>query len=206
MGNPHGQDDHYFSASPTSESRPSTIEVDVRGEVIELVTDRGTFSPGRIDPGTRLLLDAAPPPPPSGRFLDLGCGYGAIAVTLARLAPGADVVAVDVNERSRALAAANAERLGLGNVRASAPEDVAPGTFDLIWSNPPIRVGKAALHDLLLGWFARLAPGGTAVLVVSRHLGADSLQHWLSDAGFPTTRLASKRGYRLLRSAPAPQR
>lgn len=162
------------------------------------MTDRGVFSPDRIDPGTALLLERAPDPPLRGRFLDLGCGYGPMAVTLARLAPDATVVAVDVNERSRSLCAENATRLGLSNVVVAAPDDVDDTPFDVLWSNPPIRVGKAELHDLLSRWLVRLAPDGSAVLVVNRHLGADSLQRWLVDEGFPTERLASKKGYRLL--------
>jgi 16S rRNA (guanine1207-N2)-methyltransferase len=174
----------------------------VRGLRFDLVTDRGTFSPDRLDPGTGFLLAAAPDPPETGRFLDLGCGYGPIACALGRLAPAADVVAVDVNERARDLCATNAESLGLGNVTVAAPGDVT-GAVDLIWSNPPIRIGKAALQELLLHWLARLADGGSAVLVVNRHLGADSLQRWLEGQGHPTERLASKKGYRLLRVAPA---
>ena len=164
---------------------------------MSLTTDRGTFSPDRIDPGTRFLLERAPAPPPTGRFLDLGCGYGPIAVTLALESPDAEVVAVDVNERSRALTAANASSLGLSNVVVHSPGDLT-GAFDLIWSNPPIRVGKTALHELLLQWLGRLTPAGTAVLVVNRHLGADSLQRWLVEQGHPSERLASRKGYRLL--------
>lgn len=203
MGTPPGQDDHYFSASPASASRPGSVRLQVRGLDVRLRSDRGTFSPGRIDPGTRFLLESAPEPPPEGRFLDLGCGYGPIAVALALLAPAAEVLAVDVNERSRALTVDNARALGLGNVVVAAPDGVGPGDIDLIWANPPIRIGKQALHDLLLGWFGRLRAGGAAVLVVNRHLGADSLQRWLTEHGFPTERLASKKGYRLLRSEPA---
>lgn len=174
-----------------------------RGLSFDLTTDRSTFSPTRLDPGTALLLGAAPDPPDHGRFLDLGCGYGPIACALAQLAPGADVVAIDVNERARDLCAANAAALGLTNVSVCSPDDADDGTFDLIWTNPPIRVGKAALHEVLLRWLGRLAPTGAAVLVVNRHLGADSLQRWLSDEGFPAERLASKKGYRLLRASRA---
>lgn len=123
-------------------------------------------------------------------------------MVLATTAPGAEIVAVDVNERSRDLTAANAAALGLGNVTTAAPDEV-DGTFDLVWSNPPIRIGKDALHDLLLRWLGRLTPTGTAVLVVNRHLGADSLQRWLGLQGHETERLASRAGYRLLRAASA---
>ena len=204
MGTPQaGHGDHYFSESPAAASRPRTVRVAARGLDFALTTDRSTFSPNRIDPGTSLLLDQAPPPPAVGRFLDLGCGYGPIACTLAQLAPDAEVVAIDVNERSRELCAANAAALGLTNVSVAAPDDVDGAGLDLIWSNPPIRVGKQELHDVLRRWLRRLGPEGSAVLVVNRHLGADSLQRWLDEQGYPTDRLASKKGYRLLRSVVA---
>lgn len=197
MGAPPPSGEHYFSDAPSSHSRPRTVSLRARGHSVSLTTDRGTFSPDRIDPGTRFLVERAPAPPATGRFLDLGCGYGPITVTLALESPEAEVVGVDVNERSRALTAANAEALGLGNVSVHPPDDVG-GDFDLIWSNPPIRIGKDALHELLLRWLARLTPTGTAVLVVNRHLGADSLQRWLTERGHATDRLASRKGYRLL--------
>lgn len=202
MGTPSpGRDDpaaeHYFSADPSAESRPSLVALRARGLDLRLTTDRGVFSPGRIDPGTAFLLERAPTPPPEGRFLDLGCGYGPIALTLALLSPGADVVATDVNERSLGLTRANAEACGAANLTVQAPAEV-DGEFDLLWSNPPIRIGKEALHELLVHWLGRLRPDGRAVLVVSRHLGADSLQSWLGGQGHPSQRLASRRGYRLL--------
>lgn len=197
MGEAH---DHYFSAEPNAASRRRSVVVSERGLELTLVTDRGTFSPDRIDPGTSFLLSAAPDPPARGRLVDLGCGYGPIACTLAALSPDAEVIAVDVNQRSRDLCRENAAALGLDNIAVVSPDDY-PGDgppVDLIWSNPPIRIGKAALHELLLCWLGRLAPTGTAVMVVNRHLGADSLQRWLGDRGFPARRLASKKGYRLL--------
>jgi 16S rRNA (guanine1207-N2)-methyltransferase len=141
----------------------------------------------------------APAPPPSGTFVDLGCGYGPIACTLAARAPQAAVWAVDVNERALDLCRANAADLGLGNLTV-AHVDAAPAdlSVDLLWSNPPIRIGKAALHALLLTWLGRLADDGTAVLVVQKHLGADSLQAWLTEQGWPATRIGSRAGYRLL--------
>ncbi|MEZ5248543.1 MAG: methyltransferase [Ilumatobacteraceae bacterium] len=119
---------------------------------------------------------------------------------MARRSPGATVWAVDVNRRARELCAANAARHGLTNVRVCAPDEVPDDVvFAEIWSNPPIRIGKAALHDLLDRWLGRLAPGGVAMLVVQKHLGSDSLQRWLSDHGHPTDRLATGAGFRVLR-------
>jgi 16S rRNA (guanine1207-N2)-methyltransferase len=172
----------------------------------ELAVDRGVFATEHVDPGTRhLLLDAPPPAPGTGHALDLGCGYGPIAVTLATRAPDATVWAVDVNERAVALCRANAEALGLGNVRATVASDERPTgdvpddvRFDLIWSNPPVRIGKPALHALLDRWLDRLTPGGEAWLVVHKHLGSDSLQRWLAERGRPTRRHSSRAGYRIL--------
>jgi 16S rRNA (guanine1207-N2)-methyltransferase len=191
---------HYFDERPGVASDTELVEVALPGVAFTMLTDRGVFSHGHLDTGTAVLLREAPPPPDVGTLLDLGCGSGAITLALAKRAPGATVWAVDVNDRARELTAANVGRNRVANVRVAAPDDV-PGDlrFDLIWSNPPIRIGKTPLHDLLLTWLGRLAPGGTAVLVVQKHLGADSLQRWLTDHGHPTDRVASHAGFRLLR-------
>ena len=171
---------------------------------LSLVTDAGVFSADGVDPGTKLLLLEAPALPASGTFLDLGCGYGAIAVTMARRSPGATVYAVDVNERALELSRLNAEAAGVGDrVIAAAADDVpADVAFDVIWSNPPIRIGKAALHDLLTSWLSRLSRAGVAVLVVQKHLGSDSLAAWLGENGYAVERLRSRGGYRLLEVRP----
>jgi 16S rRNA (guanine1207-N2)-methyltransferase len=202
-----GRDDpppgHYFAERPDSRSDPVDVDVVLPDTAFTMRTDRGVFSRERLDPGTSLLLRTDLAPADRGDLLDLGCGAGAIALTMARRSPAATVWAIDVNARARALTAGNAERNGLGNVRVAAPDDV-PGDvrFATIWSNPPIRIGKPALHELLLTWLGRLAPDGAAALVVQKHLGADSLQRWLVEQGFPTRRVASKAGYRVLACAP----
>jgi 16S rRNA (guanine1207-N2)-methyltransferase len=190
---------HYFTARPDLPHRPGLVHVVLPDVHLELRTDAGMFSPARLDAGTRLLLETAPPPPAAGDLLDLGCGYGPLALVLAARSPGATIWAVDVNERALELCAGNAHRAGLLNVRCATPDDPAlPARFGLIWSNPPIRVGKAALHGLLASWLSRLAPGAAAYLVVQRNLGADSLQRWLAEAGWPARRLAARGGYRVL--------
>ena len=192
---------HYFDETPAVGSDEQVVDVALPDVAFTLRTDRGVFSHGRLDTGTSLLLREAPAPAPTGDLLDLGCGAGAIAVALALRSPTATVWAIDVNERARELTAANARTAGCDNVRVARPDDVPDDvSFATIWSNPPIRIGKAALHDLLLRWLPRLSDEGDAVLVVQKHLGADSLQRWLLDQGFPTERLASRAGFRLLRT------
>jgi 16S rRNA (guanine1207-N2)-methyltransferase len=192
--------EQYFASQPAAAHRPGSVHVILPGLHLELETDSGVFSPRRLDPGTRLLLDVVPSPPASGDLLDLGTGYGPLALALAARSPGARVWGVDVNDRALALAQANARRAGLENVSCVRPDDAAlPGSFGLIVSNPPIRIGKNALRELLAGWLGRLAPGAAAYLVVQRNLGSDSLQHWLEQAGWAAERAAARAGYRVLK-------
>lgn len=196
---------HYFSESPDTASRRTEFSIEgPRGE-LRLASDAGVFSQYGLDKGTSVLLEAmakhAPRELPAGSAVcDLGCGSGAIALTLASLYPHCTIYAIDVNERARELCADNAKRNGLTNVIVQAPTDVDVSLrFQLLWSNPPIRIGKDALHELLLAWLARLDIEGVAHLVVSKNLGADSLADWLSDNKFPTSKLGSSKGFRVLR-------
>ena len=195
--------EHYFTAQPASAGEQRTLTVRLAGREVAVRTAPGIFSPDGLDKGTAVLLREVPEPPAGGSLLDLGCGWGPIALTLGLLSPAATVWAVDVNERSLALAAANARSLGLEGVRAVRPEEV-PGEvrFAAIWSNPPIRVGKAVLHDMLLTWLPRLEAGGTAYLVVQKNLGSDSLQRWLREQlpleAYAVERFASDKGFRVI--------
>lgn len=195
------QPDHYFTARPASEAELRTLAVRLAGRDVEVEVASGVFSPGGVDKGTRVLLEEVPAPPPSGDLLDLGCGWGPIALTMALEAPEATVWAVDVNERALDLARRNAARLGLANVRAVTP-DAVPADVALagLWSNPPIRVGKEVLHGMLEHWLPRLAPGAEAWLVVQKNLGSDSLARWITETvGLPVERAASSKGFRVLR-------
>ncbi|NVI90992.1 methyltransferase [Actinomadura sp. BRA 177] len=192
--------DHYFAERPGAASRRRTVDLVLPDLHLRLDTDSGVFSPDRVDPGTRVLLETVPPPPQDGDLLDLGCGYGPIALTLAKRSSSSTVWGVDVNWRALEIAEDNAKTAGLDNVRFRLADEIDPALrFAAIWSNPPIRIGKAALHDLLLAWLPRLAPGGLAHLVVQKHLGSDSLQRWLTGQGFPAERIASRSAYRVLR-------
>lgn len=181
--------EHYFSEQPGSDFTPREIEVELGGASRSVVTAGGVFSPEHLDRGTETLLRTMPVVPadelPDAPVLDVGCGWGPIALDAALKIPEREVWAIDINERSRELTSENARRLGLTQVRVCAPDEVPPTlVFSEIRSNPPIRVGKEALHGILRQWLPRLAPGGVASLVVAKHLGADSLQRWIA-AEFP---------------------
>jgi 16S rRNA G1207 methylase RsmC len=197
--------DHYFSAEPATAEERQRIRVRLDDHDLELVTARGVYSPDRLDPGTAVLLRGAPDPSPTGNLLDLGCGWGPIAITLALRSRAAHVWGVDVNRRSLDLARANASTAGVTNATFGEPGDVPDDLrFDTIWSNPPIHVGKKALHDLLTQWLPRLTDDGVAHLVVQKHLGSDSLQRWINaqDWGLTCTRLSSSKAFRILEVRP----
>lgn len=196
-------DSHYYSASPSGKRRPGTVGLRVGDLEVELTTDRGVFAADEVDWGTRYLLAEAPRPPQNGALLDLGCGSGPIAVALSLWAPQAPLWAIDVNSRALELCRANLDRHGRPDATVCHPDKVPPDVrFAAIYSNPPIRIGKAALHEVLANWLGRLADEGQAYLVVNKNLGSDSLARWLNQEGWPTTRLSSRRGYRILETRP----
>lgn len=200
---------HYFR-SPSDQERRRTISVTLADRTVDVVTANGIFSPEGLDKGTAALLSVVPAPPERGQFLDIGCGWGPLALTLAIQSPNAQVTAVEVNDRAAQLCRDNAAALGLTGIEVSAPDEVDPErSYDLIWSNPPIRIGKKALHDLLELWLPRLRGGGEAWLVVQKNLGADSLMPWIqgmldersvaSKSRFIVERADTVKGFRILR-------
>jgi 16S rRNA G1207 methylase RsmC len=200
------QTDHYFTAEPASAAQRRQLQVHLAGREVIVQTAPGIFCPDRVDIGTAVLLREAPAPPPVGNLLDIGAGWGPIALSLGLLSTDATIWAVDVNQRALSLARSNAKTLGVNDFQAMTPDEVpADIRFDAIWSNPPIRVGKPALHDLLMHWLPRLTPGGAAYLVVQKNLGSDSLQRWLATelearepGAFEVGRHAAARGFRVL--------
>ncbi len=190
--------EHYFTAAPSVPFKRETVTAEIWGHELRFATGSGVFSHSGLDKATAVLFRETVPPT-SGHILDLGCGWGAIGCGIAVASPQAQVTMVDVNERAILLANENAESLGVASRAKAFTADIVEGHYDEIWSNPPIRIGKTALHELLLTWLPRLVPGGTATMVVGKNLGADSLQAWLIDQGYPTERLASAKGFRVLR-------
>lgn len=199
--------EHYFSADPASTPIQRNFEFDFLGEAISVRVDSGIFSATRIDPGTKVLLGelekhvAIHQSSPRSRALDIGCGWGAISLALAKSSAELEVIAIDVNQRALDNTKRNAKLQGLSNVQALHPTDVPPDLeFDEIWSNPPIRIGKEALHELLQSWLARLSNAGIATFVVAKQLGAPSLQRWLNGLpGLSCSKLSQDKGFWVLR-------
>lgn len=200
--------EQYFSANPNSLDLRRTLQVDLRGREVSVQVSNGVFSSSKLDLGTAVLLKHAPQPPENGRFFDIGCGWGAISLALGFESPNAQIYAVDVNERALELTNINAKNAGLNNIHTYLVEDALKELkedelkdIDLIWSNPPIRVGKDVLHNILLTWLPRLKVGGAAYLVVQKNLGSDSLIPWLSKnlgEDFSVEKYASSKGYRII--------
>lgn len=194
--------EHYFSADPSAPAKLTEVEIEVGGQVLKLSASSGTFSSERLDPGTRVLLGLWELFPTDGIVLDLGCGWGPIGLSIAKLQPATEVIGVDVNQRSVELANANAKRNGLANFSACLDKDLEANLeIDHIWSNPPIRIGKENLHDLLRNYLSRLKPTGDAYLVVQKQLGAESLQRWIAQQ-WPereVTKVENSKGFRVIR-------
>lgn len=209
-GGPYAEpvNEHYFSPTSATDDARHPLRVVLEGRERELVSARAVFSGDRLDKATEVLLrrlDAVAEPPVGAQIVDLGCGWGPIALTAALRHPEATVWAVDVSARAREITSENAARLGCAQVRVVAPEEVpADLAVDALWSNPPIRIGKDALHELLETWMGRLAPHGTAALVVGKNLGADPLMRWLAELlpGRQVGKAASAKGFRILEVGP----
>ncbi|GAB3915216.1 16S RNA G1207 methylase RsmC [Microlunatus endophyticus] len=196
--------DHYFTNSPSAGTNRQTTTATIWGTEYQFITASGVFARSGLDIATNVLLRSLDPPTAASRLCDVGCGYGPIAVALADHCPRARVDAVDVNDAALALCAENAGLAGVADrVITLRPEQSDPAArYDEIWSNPPIRIGKQALHELLLQWLPRLASDGVMRMVVGKNLGADSLQSWLTEQGYPCDRVASAKGFRVLAARP----
>jgi len=192
---------HYFDTHAGGLATERRVELFLPDLSLALATSSGVFSADGIDVGTKILLaEGGLPSPTARRIADVGCGYGPIALALATRAAEAHIWAVDTNDRARELTVLNAQRAGLSERITVCSPDQVPGdlVLDEIWSNPPIRIGKPALRELLTLWLNRLGPAGRAMLVVQKHLGADSLVSWMNDEGWSARRVVSRRAYRIL--------
>ena len=193
----------YFDEIPQVESRPVKVSFNYDGNDLIFTTDRGVFSYEKIDKATRILLDIFNEKyygqkPRS--IADVGCGYGVIAICMAKKYPQSEITAIDVNQRALELCKKNVVENNIENVFAESASKYDDEKYDLIISNPPIRVGKEALYELLSYWSKKLNDKGQMWLVIAKNLGADSVAAYLEfELKLNVKRVASKKGFRVLK-------
>ncbi|MFD2172354.1 class I SAM-dependent methyltransferase [Tumebacillus lipolyticus] len=193
--------DHYFTNQPNVEHELRTIRVTLRGFDLTFWTDAGVFSKGGVDFGSQLLIETMDIPK-GAKVLDVGCGYGPIGITAARLAEDGDVTMVDVNERAVELARRNIEQNGARGAKAIVSdrfEQLAATRYDRILTNPPIRAGKAVVHSIFEGAVDHLAETGELWVVIQKKQGAPSAKKKLEELFESVEDVARDAGYRIFR-------
>jgi 16S rRNA (guanine1207-N2)-methyltransferase len=172
--------DHYFSRSPESAHRPGECQFAYRGHGLSFETDAGVFSRDGLDKGTELLLCALPDL--SGDVLDLGCGWGAVGISVARAYPAVRVTMADINSRAVELSRKNVRRNGVCArvLESDGYSALSEEKFSFILTNPPIRAGKQVIYDLFAKSAEHLLPGGSLYLVIRKQQGAPSAITYLN--------------------------
>lgn len=167
---------HYFT-NENLESNIQEFKFKINNCDFTFKTDNGVFSKGELDFGTNLLIKNVLERKISGEVLDLGCGYGPIGITLAKILK-CQMTMIDVNKRAVHLTKMNIKDNGVNNTEVLVSEgynELKDKKFDYIVSNPPIRVGKQILYDLLIKAKDHLKENGEMYIVVRKEQGANSL-------------------------------
>ncbi len=193
--------DQYYTADPTSESKPMPCAFPYRGHGLNFMTDAGVFSKGELDVGSRLLLDALPAL--TGDVLDLGCGWGAIGVAIARANKAARVTMADVNHRALGLCRENCERNGVTAevIESDGMAAVMGRKFDAVVTNPPIRAGKQVIYQMFADAAKSLNPGGALYLVIRKQQGAESCVKYLKTLYGEVEKVDKSAGFWVLKAS-----
>jgi len=194
---------HYFTNDENQKSNEQEFQTGILGQKFKFITDIGVFSKGELDDASRFLIETVAPVLPKGDVLDVGCGYGAIGISLASLNPELTVHMVDINLRATNLALRNAENNGISNIQiyeSDLYQQVEKKDFTTIVSNPPIRAGKKVVHDILAGAFDYLIEGGTLTIVIGKQHGAASAEKKMEEVFGNVERLDRKKGFWILQS------
>lgn len=195
--------EHYFSNTPSASSNEETFSFELRGQTFRFTSDRGVFSKKEVDFGSRVLIDSFEVNNVKGPILDVGCGYGPIGLTIAKLRPDEQVHMVDVNERALALSEKNAKANGINNVQiyqSSCYSNVEINDFSTILTNPPIRAGKRIVHEILEGAYNHLVEQGELWVVIQKKQGAPSALAKLESLFEEVEVVEKKKGYYIIRA------
>lgn len=193
--------DQYYTREPSSESKPVPCDFSYRGHALHFMTDAGVFSKGELDQGTQLLIDALPAL--HGAVLDLGSGWGAIGVSLAKANPDCRVTMADVNLRALGLCGENAARNGVTAecIESNGMEKLLDRTFDAVVTNPPIRAGKQVIYQMFADAAKVLTPEGALYLVIRKQQGAESCVKYLKTLYGSVEKLDRSAGFWVLKAS-----
>lgn len=195
--------EHYYSEKPTSKSAPDIFRIEILGHEMTFMTDVGVFSKHSLDFGTKLLIESFQIPEIEGPFLDVGCGYGPIGLTLAKQAPNRRVVMVDINERALTLAEKNCQLNKVQNaivLKSDLFEHVPRENYAAILSNPPIRAGKKVVYELFQQAYEFLNANGEFWTVIQKKQGAPSAEKQLHAIFGNVDVVTKKKGYFIFRA------
>ncbi|MDL2206974.1 class I SAM-dependent methyltransferase [Eubacteriales bacterium OttesenSCG-928-N13] len=192
--------DHYYTQKPSSAHRPGQLEFSVLGQTMRFETDAGVFSRDGLDFGSRLLIESLPEL--HGDVLDMGCGWGAMGVTLAKVYPDAQFLLADINERAISLSQKNIALNGLRNAQTLRSDGFSgvEGQFDAIITNPPIRAGKQLIYALFDDAHGHLKAGGSLFIVIRKQQGAPSAMKHLAQRYNTVSRIQWDKGYWIIQA------
>lgn len=191
--------DHYYTVNPSSAHDLRRVTFTALGNLLQFDTDAGVFSRDGLDTGSHALMEALSDL--TGRVLDLGCGWGAVGVTIKKRWPEIDLVMTDVNQRAADLSKAN---LALNSVTAEVLQgdgfENVTGSFDFVITNPPIRAGKQAIYAMFADARDRLNPGGRLYIVIRKQQGAPSALKYLRELFAQSEVIAREAGFWVIES------
>ncbi|MCM3518261.1 class I SAM-dependent methyltransferase [Staphylococcus xylosus] len=197
---------HYYDENPEVESEELLFTYSYDNHDLELVTDAGVFSKGKIDFGSDLLVKTflkTYPPGPTKNIIDVGCGYGPIGLMIAKVSPHHEVTMVDVNQRALNLSRKNKKRNRIENVEVKESDglsQVEDNTYDFVLTNPPIRAGKEVVHRILEDAYIKLKLDGELFVVIQKKQGMPSAKKKMQDTFGNIEVLEKSKGYYILRS------
>jgi len=193
---------HYYSNQPDAQHDRRTIEEQLKGSTYRFISDAGVFSKKGVDYGSKVLIEAMEFSP-RAEVLDVGCGYGPMGLTAARMVKDGHVTMVDVNSRAVELAKENALLNGITNVSIMESDlftAVKGKSFDVILTNPPIRAGKETVHAIFEQAYEHLREGGALWVVIQKKQGAPSAKEKLTKLFGDVQEVTKDKGYRIFKA------
>ncbi|WP_409374324.1 class I SAM-dependent methyltransferase [Streptococcus suis] len=189
----------YYEKTPTVAHDIHEIHVNLLGTPMSFMTDAGVFSKKMVDYGSQVLLKTLHFEK-GASVLDVGCGYGPIGLTLAKVF-STKTTLIDINSRALDLATKNAERNGVtAKIYQSNIYENVDETFNHIVSNPPIRAGKSVVHEVIADAFQRLEANGTLTIVIQKKQGAPSAKAKMEEVFGNCQIIKKDKGYYILES------